>query len=181
MFLMVYFHYRAVCLEQMIYKYFQECPDEYQIPSDINLYKEHDDHHLLKILRNSNNQWAQRIIQNKIPKKIFEVFGKNTPQLNVLEQLTSFLKDENIDYICCESTGRLSKYYNEKTYIKQNFPLKVLCQYPKNKSNPRLININQATSLYQKYSESHAVTRIHVDFDSLNHGQKNTIENIINT
>src|SRR5690606_30785311 len=46
MFIMVYFHYRAVCLEKMMYRYFEEANNEYQIPASIHEYIIHDDHFL---------------------------------------------------------------------------------------------------------------------------------------
>ena len=76
MFLMVYFHYRPVCLEQLLYRYFKTSPNEYTIPADIEEYQKHDDHFLLKHLRNSTNQYAAKIIKNEIPQKIFESFNE---------------------------------------------------------------------------------------------------------
>lgn len=180
MFLMVYFHYRAVCLEQMIYRYFKECPNDYTIPDNIDEYRYHDDHHLLRIMRDSDNRWAKRIISNNIPRKLYEVFGNDPNQNKILIELKQALDSENIEYIHSESNGRLSKYYNDRTFNKQNFPLKVLCQYPKNKPRPRVINLHDATSLYSKYSQTHAVKRIHCDYDKLSHGQQKLIENIMN-
>jgi HD superfamily phosphohydrolase len=109
MFLMVYFHYRAVCLEQMLYKYFETSDGEYTIPACIEAYQEHDDHLLSKFLRKSENKWAQKIVRNQIPRKIFESFSKED-EVKV-EKLESFLKENEIDYIKCSSKGRLSKYY----------------------------------------------------------------------
>lgn len=60
MFLMVYFHYKSVCLEKMLKRYFTHAPEEYSIPADIEKYLEHDDHRLMKTLRNSKNEWAEK-------------------------------------------------------------------------------------------------------------------------
>ena len=60
MFVMVYFHYRAVCLEQLLLKYFRGGNDEYTIPADIEKYIEHDDH-LLKVLNE-----IQRIVTHRM-------------------------------------------------------------------------------------------------------------------
>ena len=64
MFLMVYFHYRAVCLEQMLYKYFSSPDNAYHFPTNIEDYVQHDDHYLTNILRQSQNVWAKKIIKN---------------------------------------------------------------------------------------------------------------------
>jgi len=174
MFMMVYFHYRAVCLEQMLSRYFASS-QEYSIPADIEAYLDHDDPYLYKILKNSENTWAQRIIKNIIPKKILETFGPT--YLQQMDQLELYLQAEGIDYIKCSSTGRLSKYYNEES-PQQRYPMKVKRESALDKVGT-IKNIQDATDLFQKYSESHAVNRIHCDFELLSELQKNEITKII--
>lgn len=174
MFMMVYFHYRAVCLEQMLSRYFASS-NEYSIPADIEAYLEHDDPYLYKILKKSNNEWAQRIVMNSIPKKILETFGST--YLDQMKQLEQYLSTEGIDYIKCSSTGRLSKYYNEES-PQQRYPMKVMRESALNKKGT-IKNIQDATDLFQKYSESHAVNRIHCDFDILAEKHKSEILKIL--
>ena len=169
MFLMVYFHYRPVCLEQLLYRYFKTSPGEYTIPADIEEYQKHDDHYLLKHLRNSKNQYAQKIIKNEIPEKIFESF--NPQQLNKLEEIQIFLESNEVDFIRCSSSGRLSKYYSSSDTPTHRYPLKVFRKL--NHSNAStLVDINQATDLFDKFSKSHAVNRLHCDLDNLNSREK---------
>lgn len=176
MFMMVYFHYRAVCLEQMLQRYFDSCKTEYAIPSDIEAYLEHDDAYLMRVLRKSDNIWAKRIVMNNIPKKILETFG--TVHLQQMHDLETFMKSQNIDYIKCSSSGRLSKYYSANS--PQNiYPMKVMRESTLAKNHKSIKNIQDATDLFQKYSQSHAVNRIHCDFDDLNQDQKNQILKII--
>lgn len=172
MFMMVYFHYRAVCLEQMLMNYFEEAKGEYQIPSDIEAYQDHDDFMLMKVLRNSQNRWAKRIVQNNIPKKIFETFGNN--DIQKLNQLEAFLKENNIEYIKCSSSGRLSKYAGEVV----KFPVKVSKTYFGSEKS-RFKDINEATDLFDKYSKAHQVVRIHSDFSELKPTQQKAISDII--
>ena len=174
MFMMVYFHYRAVCLEQMLSRYFASS-NEYSIPADIEAYLEHDDPYLYKILKKSSNEWAQRIVMNSIPKKILETFGST--YLDQMKQLEQYLSTEGIDYIKCSSTGRLSKYYNEES-PQQRYPMKVMRESALNKKGT-IKNIQDATDLFQKYSESHAVNRIHCDFDILAEKHKSEILKIL--
>lgn len=176
MFMMVYFHYRAVCLEQMLQRYFDSCKSEYSIPSDIEAYLEHDDSFLYRVLKKSKNIWAQRITKNNIPKKILETFGQ--AHLGHMKLLEDYLVKEKIDYIKCSSTGRLSKYYSANS--PQNiYPMKVLRESTLSKSHRTVKNIQEATDLFLKYSESHAVNRIHCDFDNLSAQQKISIMNIL--
>ena len=174
MFMMVYFHYRAVCLEQMLLRYFNSAGSEYAIPADIEAYLEHDDAYLMRVLRKSDNTWAKRVVLNNIPKKILETFG--TANLQQMHDLEKFLKAENIDYIKCSSKGRLSKYYSANSPQK-HYPMKVMRESALSKDHRSVKNIQEATDLFQKYSESHAVNRIHCDFEELKpNAQKKILE-----
>ena len=155
MFLMVYFHYRPVCLEQLLYRYFKTSPNEYTIPSDIEEYQMHDDHFLLKHLRNSSNKYAAKIIKNEIPQKIFESFNPN--QLNKLEEIQIFLEKNSIDFIRCSSSGRLSKYYSSGEVPTHRYPLKVFRKLHSSTSSS-LVDINQATDLFAKFSSPMQLT-----------------------
>ncbi len=177
MFMMVYFHYRAVCLEQMLTRYFNSSGNEYSIPADIEAYLEHDDPYLMKTLRKSKNIWAQRIVLNDVPQKILETFGKDG--LVTMQKLESYLKSEGIDYILCSSQGRLSKYYNDAAPAK-TFPMKVVRESGVSQRKTHL-NVNEATDLFDKYQKSHAVTRLHLDFEQLPSGQQAQIIQIINS
>jgi len=175
MFLMVYFHYKPVCLEKMLKRYFTTSPNEYSIPADINEYLDHDDHFLMKVLRNSDNIWAKRIVKNQIPPKVFETFGAS--QIDQLKKLEEYLTQEDIDYIKCSSSGRLSKYYSGKEGEVDKYSLKVVRESVL--SNSILIrNIHEATDLFEKFSNSHSVNRIHLDIDTLNSEQLKRISQI---
>jgi hypothetical protein len=176
MFMMVYFHYRAVCLEQMLQRYFDSCKAEYSIPSEIEAYLEHDDSYLYRVLKKSQNIWAKRISMNNIPKKILETFG--TVHLNQMQDLENYFNSQSIDYIKCSSTGRLSKYYSENS-PQNNFPMKVMRESSLSKNHRTVKNIQEATDLFLKYSQSHAVNRIHCDFDELNPNQQKEVLKII--
>lgn len=175
MFIMVYFHYRSVCLEQLLYKYFKTSPQEYTIPADIEKYIEHDDHYLMKIMRMSKNPYAQAIVKNKIPKKIFESF--NETQHKQLDKVQKFLEGEGIEYIRGSSRGRLSKYYLEEE-SKEKFPMKVV-RKKFNSNEPIYNDITDATDLFLKFSKSHEVNRLHCDLDMLTEGQRQKISALL--
>ncbi len=176
MFMMVYFHYRAVCLEQMLLRYFQSAKNEYAIPADIEAYLDHDDPYLYKVLKNSKNEWAQRVVRNDIPKKILETFGG--VHMDKMAALEKFFLAENIDYIKCSSKGRLSKYYSASS-PQQIYPMKVMRESALSKDFKTIKNIQEATDLFQKYSESHAVNRIHCDFEDLSAAHQKKVMEII--
>ncbi len=176
MFLMVYFHYKSVCLEQLLLKYFKTSNNEYTIPSDINKYLAHDDHYLLKILRMSKNRYAKSIIQNKIPTKIFESFNKS--DLAILSAIQQYCDQEKIEYIRCSSTGRISKYYSPTYENVETYNIKVVKENNLIKSQT-YFDIDKATDLFQKFSKSHAVNRLHVNLNDLSLPQKSHIISII--
>jgi HD superfamily phosphohydrolase len=177
MFVMVYFHYKAVCLEKLLQRYFQTSPYEYMIPADIEKYIEHDDYHLMKILRHSNNPYAQAIVKNKTPEKIFESF--NNEQLKKLEEVQNYLKSNSIEYIRGSSTGRLSKYYTaDKPSNHSSYTMKVV-RTQKLTNSVNYLDINKATDLFQKFATSHAINRLHCDYESLTEQHKNEIHKII--
>jgi HD superfamily phosphohydrolase len=176
MFLMVYFHYKSVALEKMLKRYFTTAPEEYSIPADIEKYLEHDDHFLMKVLRNSDNYWAKRIVRNNIPKKIFETFGHS--QDDQMVALEKYLNENDIDYIKCSSSGRLSKYYTQDK-SETKLPLKVLRESSILNDQMSTKNINEATDLYEKFSKSHTVNRIHCDFNDLTAEQKDEIMRLV--
>lgn len=179
MFLMVYFHYKAVCLEKILERYFNSSPNEYLIPANIEEYQHHDDHYLMKILRNSKNKWAKKIIRNSIPPKIFETFGQG--QVKKLHKLISFLEKNSLDYIHCSSSGRLSKYYTkEGEQIQINkYPIKVVREYNILDGQFGIQDITQATALFEKFSQSHEVNRVHCFYDELSSSAQNEILKII--
>jgi HD superfamily phosphohydrolase len=175
MFVMVYFHYRAVCLEQLLYKYFETSPNEYTIPADIEKYIEHDDHYLMKILRNSKNRYAQDIVKNKIPDKIYESF--NLDQLDHLNDIQDFLNKNQVEYIRCSSRGRLSKYYESNSNEVKGFPMKVIRKLY-NSSSDSSMQINQATKLFEKFAKSHEIDRLHCDLSPISTQVRQELERL---
>jgi uncharacterized protein len=177
MFVMVYFHYRAVCLEQLLIKFFHSSPLEYEIPSSIDEYQDHDDHYLMKVLRKSSNKFAKSIVKNQIPKKIFESF--NTPQHIRLDKIKDYLESEGLDFIKCSSSGRLSKYYQEEK-DREHFPIKVVRRDYLDE-NIKFFDIDKATKLFQKFKKSHSINRLHVHMEDLSAVQRDQIMKIISS
>lgn len=177
MFIQVYFHYRAVCLEQLLYKYFRTSPTEYVIPASIEDYIEHDDQHLMKILRRSKNKYAEAVIRNQVPQKIFESF--NDKQEVKLSQLEKYLASENVEYIRSSSSGRLSKYYVDESSVSK-YPMKVVRKLF-GSDQKITFNINEATDLFTKFSTAHSVNRLHCEFESLTPAQKKNVLDLIHS
>lgn len=177
MFIMVYFHYRAVCLEQLLFKFFKTSPLEYTIPASIEEYIEHDDHYLMKVLKKSKNKYADAVIKNQVPQKIFESFNEKQ-ELHLLA-IVDFLEKENIEYIRSGSSGRLSKYYVDEASISK-YPMKVVRKLY-GSDQKITFNIDEATDLFTKFAKAHAVNRLHCDVESLTPTQHRKLLNIIHS
>lgn len=177
MFMMVYFHYRAVCLEQMLLHYFTSAENQYHFPKKIDDYASHDDHYLIQQLKGSNNRWAKRLIHNDIPAKIFESYGEEVlKEQDRFEEIKQLLQEAQVEYILCESRNRLSKYSQSQSgatnepyypiYIERQPGHQLTYAYvPSNKDIP-YIPLTEVTSLFDKYQHQHSLKRIHCDLDA---------------
>ena len=173
MFLMVYFHYKSVCLEQLLYKYFKTSPHEYAIPCDIEAYVEYDDYHLMKVITSSENRYARAIVKNKIPPKIYESF--HSDQCSQLEKIRHFLEEEGIDYIKCSSRGKLSRYHDNH---ESSFSIKVVRTFFGGKKS--YSDIGKVTRLFNQFREHYDVERIHCNIDELGTLQRKKLKTMIN-
>ena len=173
MFLMVYFHYKSVCLEQLLKKYFRTSPNEYSIPEDIEKYIECNDYQLMKTIQESQNKYARAIVKNQIPVKIYESF--NIEQNKNLNKIQLFLEKENIEYIKCSSRGKLSRYNTGNQY---HVPIKVV-RTLYNGQKKLYSDIQEVTNLFQQFKEHHEVTRLHCDIDGLSPTLKKQILELV--
>ena len=117
----------------------------------------------MKVLKRSKNKYAEAVVKNQVPQKIFESF--NEKQELKLSAIQNYLASENIEFIRSSSSGRLSKYYVDETSISK-YPMKVVRKLFG--SDQKIISdIGEATDLFTKFSKSHAVNRLHCEFETL--------------
>ena len=160
MFLMIYFHHRAVVYEEMLKRFFEEGGDDYQIPSDIETYARVDDYHLYHHLRSSRNGWARRIVERRPFKVFMEVHGRRSERAEIdYERIVAILEARGIPSILTSSSGILSKYYNRESASKAP-PIYVLDESPL--FGKVVEPLEEATDLFKKYREQRQITRIYV-------------------
>jgi uncharacterized protein len=176
MFLMVYFHYRSVCLETLLAKFFISSPLEYQIPPDLKTYLEHDDFKLIQTLQKSQNPYAKKIIENRIPQKFYECYGKKD---FIFCELENYAKKHHLDYTENSSSGRLSKYYREDLLTKPHFPISVIAR-SKYQIKEQVTVLEEATHLFKKFSSEHCLFRFHVDLNDIDLVHQKAMMNILN-
>ncbi len=162
MFLMVYFHYKSVIYDEMLFQYFNSPDCDYRLPPDIEEYCKINDAHLHTHLAQSKNEWAQRISQKKPYRMLMELHSgipatktAHIEQERLKEEVEKELKSKNVHFIEARSTGELSKYFR-----KPGDPIYV--RYDNHYSTPNFIPLEQCTDLFQKYSEKRSITRLYV-------------------
>jgi|GEM_PF-126150 len=73
MFFSVYYHHASICYQEMLQRFFQEEPDAFPLPAELDAYLRTDDAELITALRRSHNPWAQRITQHRPYIRLFEI------------------------------------------------------------------------------------------------------------
>jgi HD superfamily phosphohydrolase len=156
MYLMVYFHHKAIIYDEMLVKYLQSKDCTYRIPADIESYLEYTDSHLHQHLRESNNTWAKRIAERRPYRVLFELHEtKDNPRPT---KIKSALAAQNIDAIHTGSIARLSKYHssfgtdtNRRIYVVDPYD-RLQEPFP----------IESTTEIFKKYEENRRIERLYV-------------------
>jgi hypothetical protein len=167
MFLMVYFHYKSVVLDEMLARYFASPDCDYALPADIEAYGECNDSHLAAHLaRRTHNPWAKRITDRRPYRMLVELHsgiptGRSAAeqQRQLLERLEAELAQRQVDYLKATSSSELSKYFAGSS-PKSGDPLFV--RYDNFCSDPQYIPLEKCTDLFEKYGEKRSITRLYV-------------------
>jgi HD superfamily phosphohydrolase len=164
MFLMVYFHYKSVCMEMLLLKYLKDS-GEYTIPYQLSDYKNHDDNHLIDILKKSSHPLAKNILKNRIPDRIFESSSKE--EESILKKIENFMQEEKIEYFKCSSSSRISKYDTGN-----HLPLKVVAA-------TKISDITTVSNSFKKLAGNYQVTRVYAYPEALSRSNLRNIERIV--
>jgi uncharacterized protein len=149
MFLSVYYHHTSVCFEYLLRRYFET--SAYTLPTDCETYLQVDDVHLITSLRQSNDPWAQSIVNRKPYHLLIEThdFGQNqTPRA-----VDALLENAGIAFFRTKSHGVLSKYFPKRHDVA---PLLVL-----EPELGRVSRIEDYTPLYKRFDEVVGVSRLY--------------------
>jgi len=155
MFLMVYFHHRAVIYKEMLRRYLREEGAGEVVPTDVEDLVRADDHALMGRLRASRNEWARRIVERDAFKLLVERHGASAEQavLRGAEALTA----AGVRHICTDSWGVLSKYAEKG----RGAPTLWVRDHSSVWPDPPC-PIEQSTDLFDKYADRRRISRIYV-------------------
>lgn len=106
MFASVYLHHTPVIFEKMLQKYFEECPDAFMLPDDLEEYIQIDDVDIQMHLRQSESAWAKRIIQRRPYRLLVDELSNEQH-----ENLCVRLSQAGVDFIGSRSKNAISKYF----------------------------------------------------------------------
>ena len=156
MYLMVYFHHKAIIYDEMLQRYFTSEDCTYRIPSDISSYLSYDDHHLYEHLRSSLNPWARRISERR-PFRLLAEFHETQPSDRV-SGLSARLQAQGVFSIHSSSVARLSKYHTSLSSGKDHRIYVIDLLDPQSKASP----LEESTEIFQLYEKSRCIERIYV-------------------
>ncbi len=161
MFLSVYYHHTSVSFDDMLRRYYEDAPGEFEIPADPEQFLFCDDVALAQTLRQSKSSWAKRIVQRR-GYKLLAQFTERDQGYDV-KALTQALGAANVDHFSLESLGVLSKYFQEGAEPSL---------YIVDRSTGRLTEVSKYTPLYQRYSSAVRLSRVYVRPDQIDQARK---------
>jgi HD superfamily phosphohydrolase len=162
MYLMVYFHHKAICYDEMLIRYLTDPNCTFRLPASVHEYLKHTDDLLYQHMRNDSNPWAQRIARKRPFKMLFELH--ETGDNPYPEEFKNRLYENRIEYIHSNSSSRLSKYHPSKNPA-DTPDIYVVDSYD-NKQKP--YRIEETTRIFQMYEDTRRIERVYVapeDFD----------------
>jgi HD superfamily phosphohydrolase len=151
MFLSVYYHHTTVNFDHMLRAFYEEAPEEFEIPSDPEAFLHCDDVALLHALRRSKNRWASRIVAREPFKKAVEFTERDVGY--DLPALEAALRSAGIEHFSCESRGVLSRYFEGGSGPSL---------YILDVSTGRLTEVARYTPLYQRFAGAVRLSRLYV-------------------
>ncbi|MCC6332778.1 MAG: HD domain-containing protein [Myxococcales bacterium] len=151
MFLSVYLHHTSVSFDWMLKRYYEEAPDEFQIPADPEAFLDCDDLALHLALRRSENPWARRIARRQGFRRVAQ-FTELDEDYD-LKVLSDALGQAGVEHFTVESRGVLSRYLDEG----ETPSLFVLDQ-----ATGKLTQVSAYTPLYQRFSRGVRLSRVYV-------------------
>lgn len=156
MYLMVYFHHKAIIYDEMLQRYFSSKDCGYKIPESISEYIGFNDHHLYEHLKSSKNIWAQRISERR-PFRLLAEFHETSPS-DRTKKLTQKLDSAGIFSIQSSSVARLSKYHTSLTLGRGHRIYVIDALDPRSKASP----LEESTEIFQLYEKSRSIERAYV-------------------
>jgi len=157
MYLMVYFHHKALIYDEMLQRYLSSSECNFRLPADIEEYLDCDDYSLQQHLKSSDNYWAERIADKKPYKMAYEFHS--TQETERVYEIKAAFEKEGIDIIHSSSVARLSKYHPSSP---EHAGQEIFVVDPHN-PHEKPISLSESTQIFQKYEDTRRIERIYVE------------------
>jgi HD superfamily phosphohydrolase len=156
MFLTVYYHHTPTVFGEMLARYFDSAPGEYEIPADVEQFVAHDDMRLWMVLRQSRNKWADRICN----RRAFKLLKEETRyEVKDPGRLADQLKAAGMEAFEHTSKGVLSKYFMGSALGGRLSHAAIYVVDEAGHTTP----VEEYTPLYKRYADTVRVWRLYVD------------------
>jgi len=152
MFVMVYFHQKSVAYEELLKLYMQSDDCAYRLPADLDAYMRTDDAQLMAHLRQSDSEWARRIVQFQPLRVVCEGTGIDGDQL--LQERAEVLSDIGIDTFTAPGHGVV---YGQR---KPGMPPIYVVDRHNHLGKPQ--PVEEATGIFQRYQDERCPSRLYV-------------------
>ncbi len=156
MFVMVYYHHKSVCYEELLRKHFNSPECRWRFPEEVEDYRDMDDVTMHAYLRSCRDEWARRICERRPFRRAIERHG--TPREVGLKEAEERLLDAEIPYLHTSSVSQLSRYAGKKR--RSAAPIYVQRRLPGGPEE--LLPLEQATLIFDRYKQEHHVARLYV-------------------
>jgi HD superfamily phosphohydrolase len=158
MFLMVYFHHKAIIYDETLLKFIRSKDCDVRLPADIHEYLDWDDYKLNLLMRANPNRWAQMIARRQPFRMLVELHDQSAHlDLNALEKK---LIGEGVETIRSSSKSRLSKYYSGEGATRGE-PIYVIDG--EGTRHTTATPIEESTEIFARYQKARRIDRIYVD------------------
>ena len=157
MFLMVYFHYKVVCYDEMLRRFYDACPEAIAVPSDPDAFLRYDDAAIHKTLADHAHEsvWAAGITATRPLELIAERWPHS--QEDPVEAVCAKLEAEDVDHLLITSKGALSKYRG-----KADEGRRIFVRIQPRVGRARFMPLGEATKLFERYAEAAVLERVYV-------------------
>jgi uncharacterized protein len=157
MFLMVYFHYKVVCYDRMLRRFYDEYPGLIAVPSDPEKFLLYDDAAINNILSEHahDSVWAYGITNVRPLELIAERWPHS--QEDPVEAVRDRLTAHGIDHLTVTSKGALSKYGGRADSART-----IYVRIQPRVGASRFITLGEATKLFERYAEAALLERVYV-------------------
>lgn len=157
MFLMVYFHYKVVCYDQMLRRFYDDHPEVIAVPTDPDAFLRYDDaaiHNALEA-HASTSVWAHGIVNVRPLELIAERWPHS--QEDPVEAVRARLEQHGIEHVSVTSKGALSKYGGRADSART-----IYVRIQPRVGASRFIALGEATKLFERYAETALLERVYV-------------------